>query len=114
MKYIILLISLISIGASAEEICKDHAVKEGNALAWAESDFNEESASESMKALQHAVKSSGEIGSCHLPNALAIVQGYVLKMQARKALASSNTPEMIKKYNVEGFCDFLKNSKPCE
>ena len=114
MKNLILLISMISFGTGAEEICKDHGVKEGNAFAWAESDFNEKSASDSMKALQQAIKSNGEIGRCHLPNALALVEGYILKVQAQKALSARDTPEMIKEYNVNGFCDFIKNSKPCE
>jgi hypothetical protein len=114
MKYIILLVSLISIGVKAETICEEHAVKEGNAFTWTEADFNEKAASESMKSLQQALNSDGEIGACHLPNALAIVQGYILKKQAQKALASTSVPKIVKKYNVEGFCDFLKNNKPCE
>jgi len=47
-------------------------------------------------------------------DALALIEGYILKQQAQEALSSKDTSQLIIKYNVAGFCDFIKRSKPCE
>jgi len=114
MKYILLLIAMIPAFVQAEAICKDYEESESNAFNWSESDFNENSASESMAALQEALDNNGSIGTCHLPNALILIEGYILKQQAQKALSDKGAPQLIIKYNVAGFCDFISKSKPCE
>lgn len=100
--------------AQADAICKDYEKTESNAFNWSESDFNEKSASESMTALQEALNSNGSIGTCHLPNAMALIEGYILKQQAKEALSSKGTSQLTIKYKVAGFCDFINRSKPCE
>ncbi|WP_299267333.1 hypothetical protein [uncultured Psychrosphaera sp.] len=105
-------ISVFSSVVVAEDLCPE-APKESNSFYWSESDFTEKSSAESMKALQSAIANNGEIGECHLPNALAIVEGYILKRQALFAI-SNDSPPAIVQYNTAGFCDFLKYSKPCE
>ena len=114
MKYIFLFIAMIPAFVQAEVICKDYEETKSDAFHWSESDFNEKAASESMAALQEALNSDGSIGTCHLPNALALIEGYILKQQAQEALSSKDTSQLIIKYNVAGFCDFIKRSKPCE
>lgn len=67
-----------------------------------------------MAALQEALNSNGSIGTCHLPNAIALIEGYILKQQAQEALSAKDASPLIIKYNVAGFCDFINQSKPCE
>jgi hypothetical protein len=114
MKYIILFIAMIPAFVQAEVICKDFEQNESNAFNWSESDFNAKSATESMATLQEALNDNGSIGTCHLPNAVSLVQGYILKQQALSAISSKETSELIIKYNVAGFCGFISQSKPCE
>ena len=56
MKYILLMIFMVPALLMADDICKDNPSVESSALNWNESDFNEKSASESMAALQEALK----------------------------------------------------------
>jgi hypothetical protein len=114
MKYILLLIAMIPAFVQAGDICKDYEETESNAFNWSESDFNERTASESMAALQEALNNNGSIGTCHLPNALALIEGYILKQQAQEALSAKGVSPLIIQYNVAGFCDFINQSKPCE
>jgi hypothetical protein len=104
--------SVFSSSAFADVLCPE-APKISNSFYWSESDFTAKSSAESIKALQSAMANNGEIGECHLPNALAIVEGYILKEQALLAI-SNDSPAAIVQYNVTGFCDFIKYSKPCE
>jgi hypothetical protein len=104
--------SFFSSEVMADDLCPE-APKESNSFYWSESDFTARSSAESMKALQSAIANNGLIGECHLPNALAIVEGYILKQQAVLAI-SNDSPTAIVQYNVTGFCDFIKYSKPCE
>tara|TARA_B100000787_G_C16033640_1_gene223874 strand:- start:293 stop:619 length:327 start_codon:yes stop_codon:yes gene_type:complete len=56
MKFILLMIFMVPALLMADDICKDNPSVESSALNWNESDFNEKSASESMAALQEALK----------------------------------------------------------
>lgn len=114
MKYILLFIAMIPAFVRADAICENYDKTESSAFNWNESDFNSKSATESMAALQEALNSNGSIGTCHLPNAIALVEGYILKQQAKEALSSKGTSQLIIQYNVAGFCDFINRSKPCE
>ena len=114
MKIVLLTIMFVSAFVRAEPICKDYKIKESTAMNWIESDFNEKSANSNMAALQDALNNQGSIGSCGLHNALAMVEGYILKQQVMTALASETASSSIKQYNVIVFCDFLNHAKPCE
>ena len=113
MNRILSLILLISFEVSAEDICKDYPVDESQPISWLESDFNPEASQESLKALSDAVKGES-IGTCQLPNALTIVEGFILKQAAISALESDEASDVVVKYNVSGFCEFIRSSRPCE
>jgi hypothetical protein len=114
MKILIALIASFSVSAYAKGICQDYDVKKEDANHWAESSFNKATAEEGMATLQHALSNNGEVNMCGLHNALQIVEGYILKLQAQQALGSKDMSEVALRMNVEGFCEFIKRSKPCE
>jgi len=112
MKLAIVLISLFCSFVQAEKLCPELSSK-SDAFSWSESDFNVNVAQKSLDALQKALSGNGEVGKCHLPNAMAIVQGTILKQQAITSM-KTNAPGIILKYKIAGFCEFIINSKPCE
>lgn len=115
MKYLILLILFLPLTVQAEErICKGYDIVKSDAFNWVESDFNEKTAEESMSNLHNALETKGRINSCGLHNSLEKVKGYILKQRARYALEAKSVPEVMKKYEVSVFCEFLQHSKPCE
>lgn len=114
MKIIILTIIFLSPFTQAGKICKDYQPSEENSLHWSESSFTADRAKESMETLQYALDNDGAANSCGLYNALQLVEGYILKQQAQAALSAKDTPDMIVKMNIGGFCEFLINSHPCE
>ena len=113
MNRIIFLILLVSFKTSAGEICKDYPINEGQPFSWKENDFTANSSQESLKSLSDAVRGKG-IGTCGLPNALAIVEGFILKQEAVSALKHNDSDSVLVKYHVSGFCEFLRSSRPCE
>lgn len=114
MEKFIILLSMIAFGVHAEELCKDFPVDEGKPFVWEESDFNQENAARSLSDLKGAMERKGQIGTCGLPNALDMIEGYILKQQVLEAISDPNNSEIIKNYALTGFCEFVRNAAPCE
>lgn len=114
MNRLFVVLLIFSANVFSEEICKDYPLVDKLPFVWKESDFTKVSAEESMKSIQAAMGNNGEIGACGLPNSLAIIEGYILKQQAVKALSIPDLDSGLKEYYLSGFCEYVRNSSPCE
>lgn len=114
MKLFIILLAIVTFEVHAEELCKDFPIDEGKPFIWEESDFSQENAARSLDDLKSAMERRGKIGTCGLPNALDMIEGYILKQQAIEAISDPNNSEVVKNYALTGFCEFIRNSAPCE
>mgnify|MGYP003571172175 CR=1 FL=1 len=113
-RYLVLCIILIPLAGIAGPICEGANEGKGDAFAWGESDFSKASARESFDTLQQSLSDGADLGVCELHNALAMIEGALLKDQARRAIMSKGVPDVIVRHRRLAFCEFLAESKPCE
>ncbi len=110
MKYILLLILGLSGVVNANDICPKNASKIEPGHKWEESAFSKEAAMASLKKLTSVVENGDEIGTYDLPNSITLLEGYILKRDAVKAMEREGTPEGIKEFYKSGFCEFLNGA----
>lgn len=114
MRLVFFIMLVVSSSSIAEEICKEYPVAKDTLYQWQESDFTKAKADSALEKIKLAMQGNGQIESCGLPNNLAIIQGYVLKLQAQKALSTAGLDKGLTDYYVSGFCEFLRFNSMCE
>jgi len=110
------LLTLLFIGTAAhglENMC-EKPVRNTETWYWEDSDITKQNADRSLKAIQQAMNGKSAMGTCELPNALSLIEGYILKQQAIEALNTDDLDEVLKQYYISGYCDFLTHNRVCE
>ncbi|MGR6871671.1 hypothetical protein ACU6U9_05045 [Pseudomonas sp. HK3] len=110
MKITLIALVLLSNIVNAGDICSKSESSIEPSHQWEESAFTKDAALASLKALSAAVEKGEDIGTYHLPNSITLLEGYILKRDALKAMRSKNTPKGIKEFYKSGFCEFLSGA----
>ncbi|WP_045857265.1 hypothetical protein [Teredinibacter purpureus] len=107
MKYIILFFILFSLPALSDEICKSIDSKIEPDFRWQESDFTKVASQKAIAELSEAIEKNEIMATFQLPNNLSLIEGYILKQEAIRALSGDAVHEGLVEYYVTNFCEFL-------
>ena len=107
VRYIYLFIVLFSLPAYSDEICESFEPKIEPDFRWKESDFTKSASKKALAELSDAIDKSKMMATFQLPNNLSLIEGYILKQEAIRALKGDSVHEGIVEYYVTNFCEFL-------
>jgi hypothetical protein len=107
VKYIYLSIMLFSLPAYSDDICKNFESKIEPDFRWQESDFTEAASKKALAELSNAINKNEMMATFQLPNNLSLIEGYILKQEAIRALNGDSVHEGMVEYYVTNFCEFL-------
>lgn len=110
MKYISLLLLLLSATVHSNDICSNYESEIEPGFRWKEADFTKEASVDALASLSKSVQNDEMLSIFQLPNSFALIEGYLLKREAVRALGDKTTPKEIVEYNVAGFWKFLINT----
>ena len=107
VKYIILIFVLFSPVVHSGDICGDFESKVEPDFRWKESDFTKEASIMALAELSDSINKNEMLSTFQLPNNLSLIEGYILKQEAERALNGDAVHEGLVEYYVTNFCEFL-------
>ncbi|MEP2651404.1 MAG: hypothetical protein ABJH06_05345 [Paraglaciecola sp.] len=107
VKYLIFFFLFISSPLLAGEICSEYDSQIEPDFRWKESDFTKEASIKALSELSESINKNEMLATFQLPNNLSLIEGYILKQDALRALDGKSVHAGIVEYYVTNFCEFL-------